>query len=94
MAYPIFRVRNETNMRHQVAFFYLNVLGITTLLALIPGMVVLVVYCQRMKVVDKFAFYLWITNRVLPLVRARLDNEVLEALSGVVPITLTKGALM
>jgi hypothetical protein len=82
-------------MRQQVDYyFYLNVLGITTLFALIPGMLVLVIYCKRMKAVDQFAFYHWIANRVLPLVRPRLDDEVLGAWSGVVPIILTDGAPM
>jgi hypothetical protein len=81
-------------MRQQVDCFYLNVLGITTLFALIPGMLVLVIYCKRMKVADQYEYYIWITNRVLPLVQARIDDEVLGAWSGVVPIILTDGAQM
>jgi hypothetical protein len=81
-------------MRQQVDCFYLNVFGITTLFALIPGMLVLVIYCKRMKVADQYEYYIWITNRVLPLVQARIDDEVLGAWSGVVPIILTDGAQM
>jgi hypothetical protein len=43
--------------RNQYACFYLNVSAIATLLALIPGMVVLAVYCKRMKVVDQYEYY-------------------------------------
>jgi hypothetical protein len=37
--------------------FYLNVSAIATLLALIPGMVVLAVYCKRMNEVDQHEYY-------------------------------------
>jgi hypothetical protein len=37
--------------------FYLNVSAIATLLALIPGMVVLAVYCKRMNEVEQYEYY-------------------------------------
>jgi hypothetical protein len=47
----------ENNVRHRVADFYLNVSAIATLLALIPGMVVLAVYCKRMNEVEQHEYY-------------------------------------
>jgi hypothetical protein len=42
---------------HAGRCFYLNVSAIATLLALIPGMVVLAVYCKRMNVVEQHEYY-------------------------------------
>jgi hypothetical protein len=47
----------ENDGKEQVGCFYLNVSAIATLLALIPGMVVLAVYCKRMNVVDQYEYY-------------------------------------
>jgi hypothetical protein len=47
----------ESDVPHQVAYFYLNVSAIATLLALIPGMVVLAVYCKRMEEVEQYEYY-------------------------------------
>jgi hypothetical protein len=41
----------------QHEYFYLNVSAIATLLALIPGMVVLAVYCKRMNEVEQYEYY-------------------------------------
>jgi hypothetical protein len=56
--------REQTNQSYRenagiqrVTYFYLNVSAIATLLALIPGMVVLAVYCKRMNVVEQFEYY-------------------------------------
>jgi hypothetical protein len=47
----------ENDSRQHVGCFYLNVSAIATLLALIPGMVVLAVYCKRMNVVEQHEYY-------------------------------------
>jgi hypothetical protein len=47
----------ENDAMQRVTCFYLNVSAIATLLALIPGMVVLAVYCKRMNVVEQYEYY-------------------------------------
>jgi hypothetical protein len=47
----------DNGVRQQVPCFYLHLSAIAALLMLIPGMVVLVVYCKRMKVVESHEYY-------------------------------------
>jgi hypothetical protein len=47
----------ENDGRQRVACFYLHISAIATLVALIPGMVVLAVYCKRMEVVEQYEYY-------------------------------------